>query len=83
MQLEKIRWRLTALDHWREDVDKRVSVMGSQLNDLRFTDAVAEALSKKLEARSRFQLTLLQKVGAGVFTIIVVAIPTVLAKLLS
>ncbi len=80
VQLARIRWRLSALDAWRKEADARVAVLESKVNDLRFTDAVADQLAAKLSAKRRLELTLMQKVGGGVFALVLVAVPTVIAK---
>ena len=74
-------WRLDALDRWRDDIDKRVAVMESKVNDLRFSDAVAEALASKLDDRRRVTFTVMEKTGAGVFALVIVAVPVLLEKL--
>lgn len=79
---QRNEWRLDALDKWRDHIDGRISVMESKVNDLRFSDAVAEALSQKLDARHQLQFTLLQKVGAGVFALVLVTVPVVIGKYL-
>ncbi len=83
VQLARIRWRIDALDEWRKDLDGRIAVVESQVNDLRFTDLVAEKLSEQLAHRHRLDLTIMQKIGAGVFAIVLVTIPTVIAKVLA
>ncbi len=80
VQLARIRWRISALDGWRKEIDARVAILESRVSDLRFTDAVAEQLAAKLSAKRRLELTLMQKVGGGVFALMLVAIPTVIAK---
>ena len=74
-------WRLDALDVWRKDLDGRVAVMESKVNDLRFSDAVAEALAAKLDDRRRVTFTVMEKTGAGVFALVLVAVPVLLEKL--
>ncbi len=82
VQVARIRWRLDALDTWRNELDARMAVMESKVNDLRFTDAVADALAKKIDARnSALALTVMQKVGAGLFALILVALPVAIEKL--
>lgn len=81
-RLDRIGWRLDAIDNWRKESDSRVAVLESIVNDLRFTDALAQALADKLDHRHRFDLTVLQKIGAGAFAIALVAIPTLTAKFL-
>lgn len=81
VRLEKFRWRLDALDEWRQDIDGRVSVMESKVNDLRFSDAVADALVQRMNAKRRLELTVMQKVGAGVFALVLVVVPTAIAKI--
>ncbi len=82
VQLARIRWRLAALDDWRKEADGRVAVLESKVNDLRFTDEVAAKLAERLSARRRLELTFMQKVGAGVFALVLVVAPTVIAKVL-
>lgn len=79
--IARLRWRLDALDKWRQEIDGRVAIMESKVNDLRFSDAVAEALSAKLDQKRRLELTVWQKLGGGVFGLLLVVAPTVIAKL--
>lgn len=79
--IAKLRWRIDALDKWRQEIDGRVAILESKVNDLRFADAVAQALSEKLDQRRRFELTVWQKLGGGVFGLLLVVAPTVIAKL--
>lgn len=83
VRLARIRWRLDALDEWRKEVDGRVSVVESKVNDLRFSDEVANALAKQLAASRRLELTIVQKVGAGLFALALVVVPTLLSKWLA
>lgn len=76
-----LRWRIDALDKWRQEIDGRVAILESRVNDLRFADAVAQALSEKLDQKRRLQLTMWQKLGGGVFGVLLVVAPTVIAKL--
>ncbi len=82
LQFARIRWRLDALDEWRDLSDRRIAVVESLVNDLRFTDAVADALVEKLNARRKLELTALQKLGAGAFAVVLVVAPVLLTKLL-
>lgn len=79
--IAKLRWRIDALDKWRQEIDGRVAILESKVNDLRFADAVAQALSEKLDQRRRFELTVWQKLGGGLFAAALVVAPTLLAKL--
>lgn len=81
VQLARIRWRLEALDAWRDEISATVSVLESKVNDLRFTDAVAEALVQKLDAKRKIELTIWQKIGGGLFAVILVVIPVLIGKL--
>lgn len=83
LQLARLVWRVDALDDWRKELDGRVAIMESKVNDLRFSDAVAEALLEKLHDKRRLELTVLQKAGAGVFAVLLVVAPTLLARLFS
>lgn len=76
-----MRWRIDALDKWRQEIDGRIAILESKVNDLRFADAVAQALSEKLDQKRRLQLTMWQKLGGGVFGVLLVVAPTVIAKL--
>lgn len=75
-------WRLGALDEWRKDLDGRVAILESKVNDLRFSDAVAEALSERLERKRRLELTLMQKLAGGCFALLLVLLPVALERLL-
>lgn len=84
-ELDHHGWRLDALDAWRHEEDARMTVMESKVNDLRFTDAVASALADKLAAQQpplldQLQLTIWKKIGAGLFALALVVVPTVIAK---
>lgn len=83
VQLAEIRWRLAALDEWRKEISSTVSVLESKVNDLRFTDAVADALVQKLEQRRKLELTFMQKLGGGAFALALVLIPIAVEKLTS
>lgn len=74
-------WRLEALDQWRKETDKRVSVLESKVHDLEFTNEVADALAKRIaEDRRRLELTVVQKIGAGLFALALVIVPTIISK---
>lgn len=83
IQLARVRWRLNALDAWRKDIDARLAVMESKVNDLRFTDAVAQELAKKLDAQRHLRLSVMQKIGGGMFAVALVLIPVAVEKLTS
>lgn len=83
VQLAEIGWRLRAIDEWRREISSTVSVLESKVNDLRFTDAVADALVQKLEQKRKFELTIWQKIGGGTFALALVLIPIVVEKLTS
>lgn len=84
LELEKLvdrhDWRLEALDQWRREVEKRVSVLESKVHDLEFTNEVAEALAKRLDVRRKLELSLVEKIGGGAFALLLVVIPIVVAK---
>lgn len=61
----KLIWRIDALDKWRSEIDGRMAVLESKVNDLTFSDRVAEALATKLEQKRNIEFTIWQKVGAG------------------
>lgn len=82
MQLAKLRWRLDALDDARAELEARVAVMESRVNDLRFSDAVADALAQKLATKRKLELTLVQKIGAAAFAIALVLLPVLLQKVI-
>lgn len=75
-------WRIDALDEWRKDLDGRVAILESKVNDLRFSDAVAEALSEKLDRSRRLELTVWQKLAGGCFALLLVLLPVALERLL-
>lgn len=69
-----MRWRLDALDKWRLESDGRMAVMESHVTDIRFTDAVAEALARKLHERGPVvPLPLVWKLLIGFATLVTIA----------
>lgn len=66
-------WRLNALDKWRDQIDARVAVLESQVNDIKFTEALAEALAEKIDRRRDVQFTIWQKAGGGLLALVTVA----------
>lgn len=80
--VDRIAWRLDALDEWRKNIEGRVIVLESNVNDLRFTNEVAEALARKLDQKRELEITLRQKVGGGAFALLLVVIPIVAERLL-
>ncbi len=55
---EARRWRDEA-SNWRRDVNHK-------LNELTKSDEIAEAIAEKLDKRRGLELTVLQKLGAGI-----------------
>lgn len=81
VQIARILWRLDALDEWRRHMDKRLSVLESKVSNMTLTDKVAELLAEKLSEKKRLELTAFQKVGAGMFAVMLVMLPVLIGKL--
>lgn len=80
--IDRIGWRLDALDEWRKEVDKRVSVLESNveterqtrlLNDALRSRDIADAVSQKLRNDASFGITTVQKIGALLLGLLVAA----------
>lgn len=57
------RWRLRALDQWREESDRRVSVLESQVLSEVEARKLREALAANTASQGRLRLTRAQQIG--------------------
>lgn len=64
-------------------MEKRVSTLESKVNDMTLTDRVAQLLADKLAERRRLELSLWQKIGAGAFSVFLVAVGALVTKALT
>ena len=67
--LDHHEWRLDALDKWREDVDRRLAVLESNV----VTEQQARILSETIAQRSRVRLTRIQGYAVVAVGLIAVA----------
>jgi hypothetical protein len=67
--MREIRWRLAALDEWREKVDGRVSVLESEI----VTEREARRLREALAKHGQLQLTKAQQLAGVLLFVVAVA----------
>lgn len=70
---DRATWRLDALDKWRDETEKRISILESKVSDMTLTEEVANLLSKRLAEHRREAWTIWQKLGAGIAGVVVLA----------
>lgn len=66
--VREVRWRLRALDEWRQQSDKRMSVLESEI----VTEQQARLLREALQKHGRLQLTKAQSIAGLVIGLVAV-----------
>ena len=79
-KLVGIEFMLNDLREWRAQARVQFEGFGVQLEGLVKADELADALAKKMRNERTFHLTIVEKVGAGLFALLLVAIPIIVSK---
>lgn len=76
----RILWRLDALDEWRDRTDKRIAGLDDavraaheRMDGIVKAEEVATAVADKLRAEKTLQLTVMQKIAAGLVAAVALA----------
>lgn len=73
LALMRCVWRLDALDEWRKKVEKARRDMTTQIENLARADQIAKAVSAQMKRDSVIGLTSLQKIGAFIVGVVLLA----------
>lgn len=71
--VDKLGWRVSALDEWRRETDMRISRCVERIDGLSKADEIAAAVSEQVRRDGGLVLTGLQKTCAAVLGAVVLA----------
>ena len=71
--LDRIRWRLDALDKWRQDTEDHLVALTARFEAMARADEIAKAVTDRMHKDTSIGFTGLQKLGALAVGLLVAA----------